>query len=143
MDQSNEPARVERAGQIGRKRPGAGLWVLWLLGFAVGGYVALQVGGVNRVRVGGVGEWAVAGLALGLAQWLALALGRYGSKIAWWAWIPATALGLAAGFGAGGAITGWSTIPPQSHPTPRRLGLQFTLNHHGRPRKNAAGKEAK
>src|SRR5947209_19789222 len=118
MDVGNEPAGhepreltservagIERAQQPalapvlarGRERSGVGLWVLWLLGTVAGGFVSLQVAGVDRVRVGGLAEWAAAGAGFGLAQLLALALGRYASKITLLVWVPASALGLAAG----------------------------------------------
>jgi len=118
MDVGNEPAGhepheltservagIERAQQPalapvlarGRERSGVGLWVLWLLGTVAGGFVSLQVAGVDRVRVGGLAEWAAAGAGFGLAQLLSLALGRYASKITLLVWVPASALGLAAG----------------------------------------------
>ena len=80
-------------------------WMLSGFSLPIGGFVAnLAVGSVDDALSGALAG-AMAGTALGTAQWLAL---RGRIRNAGW-WVPATALGFAAGLAAGTAIVGAGT----------------------------------
>ena len=83
------------------------LWLRWaptFLGFPVGGALAHAVAG----PVDGVGpalvEGLLAGTVVGAGQWLALRRRLGGGS---WAWVVATAAGMATGLGAGVALAGY------------------------------------
>lgn len=81
-----------------------GLWV-WpiaiLLGFPIGGGLAyLAVGGVDA-PLSALAGGLIAGLIIGAAQWFVL------RHLVSWLWLPATAVGLAAGLVAGSAAVGY------------------------------------
>jgi hypothetical protein len=80
------------------------LWLLTALGFPVGGLPAIALGGVDDVPTAVLGG-AAAGLVIGAGQWLVLrrAAGTH------WAWVPATAAGLALGLAVGAALVGYGT----------------------------------
>lgn len=82
-------------------------WALWLVtavGFPIGGLPAIALGGVDDVPTAVLGG-AAAGLVIGAGQWLVLrrAAGTH------WAWVPATAAGLAVGLAVGAALVGYGT----------------------------------
>ena len=87
--------------------PGCGMWLGWLvasgfgmlLGWVVGWRASFMVpGGISTLVLG-----LMVGLILGFMQWLVLR--GYLKRPGWW--IIASALGWAAGFSIGAAITQW------------------------------------
>ena len=80
-------------------------WMLALLGFPVGGELALLVVGPVEGAVSGALGGALAGAVIGAAQWLVLRRYlRVGPE-----WILATALGVAIGDALGALLTGAGT----------------------------------
>ncbi len=83
-----------------------GLWLRWLptfAGFIAGGAVAMAVTGPVTTLSAALGGGALAGAVLGAGQWLAFR-GQLPNAV-WW--IPATAVGQAAGLAAGAALVGY------------------------------------
>ncbi len=85
-----------------------GLWLRWqptLLGFIVGGAVAIAVTGPVTSVATALGGGAIAGAVIGAGQLLALR-GRLPNTAFW---IPATIVGQAVGLAAGAALIGYRT----------------------------------
>lgn len=80
-------------------------WMPTFLGFPAGGSLAMVLTGPVDAPVPALLGGMLAGLAIGSAQWLALR-DRLPDATRW---IPATALGHAAGLAAGSALVGYQT----------------------------------
>ena len=78
-------------------------WTPTLLGFPIGGWLAVQIAGSATNPLTAALAGAIAGAVIGGAQWLAL--GRRAS----WLWMVVTALGMAAGTAVSVAVTGGAT----------------------------------
>ncbi|WP_375388848.1 hypothetical protein [uncultured Amnibacterium sp.] len=85
----------------------AGAWLLGALAFPVGGLAGGAVAGPVTSLAAGVAGGLVAGAVIGAGQSLA-ALGRLPRL----GWTVATALGMAAGLGAGATAVGFATTLP-------------------------------
>jgi hypothetical protein len=80
-------------------------WMPTFVGFIAGGATAIAVTGPVTTPTAALAGGALAGAVIGAGQWLALR-GQL-PKIAWW--VPATALGQAAGLAAGASLVGYRT----------------------------------
>lgn len=78
-------------------------WTPTLLGFPIGGWLAVQLAGSATDPLNAALAGAIAGAVIGGAQWLAL--GRRAS----WLWLVATAFGMAVGSAASVSVTGGAT----------------------------------
>jgi hypothetical protein len=78
-------------------------WTPTLLGFPIGGWLAVQIAGPATDPLAAALAGAIAGAVIGGAQWLAL--GRRAS----WLWILATTFGMAAGTAVSVTVTGGAT----------------------------------
>lgn len=81
-------------------------WAPTILGFPLGGWLAMQLVGSVTNPVTAALAGAVAGAVLGAAQWIAL------GRRADWLWLAASILGMAAGAAFAAVVTGAATTTP-------------------------------
>src|SRR4051812_41597011 len=83
-------------------------WLFTIIGFPIGGYLAVKTTGGVEDAASGAAAGLVAGAVIGAAQFLALRDRGFGP-----AWVVRTALGMSAGLAAAGAITAGDTSVSQ------------------------------